>query len=116
MAEADERAAFLATGIYGKPLPPQNGGADPAGGAVEIRLQVAPRRSCTISFTDERPMNFWNTLVPHEYGFWANVNPDVAHPRWSQANGAAARQRRAACRPSFTTATPNGWPTFTRRD
>ena len=38
-----------------------------------------------ISFTDKRPVNFWQAIQPSEYGFWANVNPDVAHPRWSQA-------------------------------
>jgi sulfoxide reductase catalytic subunit YedY len=38
-----------------------------------------------ISFTEKRPVNFWQAIQPSEYGFWANVNPDVAHPRWSQA-------------------------------
>ena len=44
-----------------------------------------PSRSCKISFVDKRPETFWETLGPDEYGFWANVNPDVPHPRWSQA-------------------------------
>ena len=39
-----------------------------------------------ISFTDERPKSFWEALQPSEYGFWANVNPAVPHPRWSQAS------------------------------
>ena len=38
-----------------------------------------------ISFVDQQPKNFWQSLQSAEYGFWANVNPDVAHPRWSQA-------------------------------
>jgi sulfoxide reductase catalytic subunit YedY len=39
-----------------------------------------------ISFTEERPKSFWEALQPSEYGFWANVNPAVSHPRWSQAS------------------------------
>ena len=38
-----------------------------------------------MTFTDQRPVSFWENLAAHEYGFWANVNPDVDHPRWSQA-------------------------------
>ena len=38
------------------------------------------------TFTDERPVSFWEELAANEYGFWANVNPDVPHPRWSQAS------------------------------
>jgi sulfoxide reductase catalytic subunit YedY len=38
-----------------------------------------------VTFAAERPKTFWETLVPEEYGFWANVNPEVDHPRWSQA-------------------------------
>jgi sulfoxide reductase catalytic subunit YedY len=38
-----------------------------------------------ISFTEERPKSFWEEIAPNEYGFWANVNPEVPHPRWSQA-------------------------------
>ncbi len=39
-----------------------------------------------VSFTAERPKTFWSEVVPNEYGFWANVNPAVPHPRWSQAS------------------------------
>lgn len=39
-----------------------------------------------ITFTDKRPVSFWEELQPNEYGFWANVNPEVPHPRWSQAD------------------------------
>jgi methionine sulfoxide reductase catalytic subunit len=82
--EAANDLAFISTGMYGKPLPPQNGGP--------IRLTVPWKygfKSCKaltkISFGEKRPMNFWQAIQPSEYGFWANVNPDVSHPRWSQA-------------------------------
>jgi sulfoxide reductase catalytic subunit YedY len=39
-----------------------------------------------ITLTDRRPVSFWERIQPQEYGFWANVNPEVAHPRWSQAS------------------------------
>ena len=42
-------------------------------------------------FTDERPVSFWEEIQPSEYGFWANVNPEVPHPRWSQATETGAR-------------------------
>ncbi len=60
------------------------GRADPAGDAVEIRLQIG-KSIVKISFIAERPETFWQQLGPDEYGFWANVNPEVPHPRWSQA-------------------------------
>ena len=53
------------------------------------------RASCASRFTSERPIGFWEQLQASEYGFWANVNPEVSHPRWSQAIGARARHRRA---------------------
>jgi len=82
--EAANDVAFISTGLYGKPLPPQNGGP--------IRLTVpwkygfkSAKALVRIGFTDKRPVNFWQTIMPQEYGFWANVNPEVSHPRWSQA-------------------------------
>ena len=85
MAEAGNDLTFLATGLYGKSLPPQNGGP--------IRLVVpwkygfkSAKAFVRISFTATRPKTFWETIGPDEYGFWANVNPDVPHPRWSQAS------------------------------
>ncbi|MEL0189174.1 MAG: molybdopterin-dependent oxidoreductase, partial [Alphaproteobacteria bacterium] len=74
---------FLATGIYGKPLPNQNG--------APIRL-VTPwkygfksiKSIVRFTFTDERPVSFWEELAAKEYGFWANVNPGIPHPRWPQ--------------------------------
>ncbi|MBX6323458.1 MAG: protein-methionine-sulfoxide reductase catalytic subunit MsrP [Rhodospirillaceae bacterium] len=84
MAEATHELAFVATGLYGKPMANQNG--------APIRLVVpwkygfkSVKSVVRIAFADERPHTFWETLVPEEYGFWANVNPDVPHPRWSQA-------------------------------
>ncbi len=82
--EAMNELAFIATGIYGKPLAKQHG--------APIRLVVPWKygfKSCKsivrITLTDKQPATFWNTLAPHEYGFTANVNPEVPHPRWSQA-------------------------------
>ena len=82
--EAANDLAFISTGLYGKPLPPQNGGP--------IRLTTpwkygfkSAKALAKISFTDKRPVNFWQAIQSSEYGFWANVNPAVAHPRWSQA-------------------------------
>lgn len=84
LAEAVNELTFIATGLYGKPLPPQNGGP--------IRLVVpwkygfkSAKAIVRITLTDQRPATFWSTIAPDEYGFWANVNPAVPHPRWSQA-------------------------------
>jgi sulfoxide reductase catalytic subunit YedY len=83
--EAGNELAFISTGLYGKKLPPQNGGP--------IRLTIpwkygfkSAKSVVKISFTDKRPTTFWEALGPSEYGFWANVNPAVPHPRWSQAS------------------------------
>jgi len=85
LAEANHELAFIATGLYGKPIPKQNG--------APLRL-VAPwkygfkniKSIVRISFTKDRPKTFWEAMGPSEYGFWANVNPEVSHPRWSQAS------------------------------
>ncbi len=84
MAEAGNDLAFIATGIYGKALPKVFG--------APIRL-VLPwkygfksiKSIVRVSFTDKRPVGMWEQLQASEYGFWANVNPEVPHPRWSQA-------------------------------
>jgi sulfoxide reductase catalytic subunit YedY len=82
--EAGNELAFIATGLYGKKLPPQNGGP--------IRLTLpwkygfkSAKAFVKVSFTEKRPHTFWEDIQPSEYGFWANVNPAVPHPRWSQA-------------------------------
>ncbi len=84
IAEAANELAFLVTGIYGKSLPKQYG--------APIRLALPWKNASKsiksikrITFTEERPKSFWEQLQAAEYGFWANVNPEVAHPRWSQA-------------------------------
>lgn len=84
IAEAGNELAFLVTGIYGKPLPKQFGA--PLRLALPWKYGFKSIKSITrISFTDTRPKSFWETLQDEEYGFWANVNPEVSHPRWSQA-------------------------------
>ena len=83
IAEATNELAFLVTGAYGKPLEKQNGA--PLRLAAPWKYGFKSGKSLVrFSFTDERPENFWQTVNAREYGFWANVNPDVAHPRWSQ--------------------------------
>ena len=84
MAEATNDLAFMVTGAYGKPLP-KNMGA-PIRLATPWKYGFKSAKSIVkISFVDQRPKTFWEELGPDEYGFWANVNPAVAHPRWSQA-------------------------------
>ena len=84
IAEATNELAFLVTGIYGKPLPRQNGA--PLRLAVPWKYGFKSIKSIVrFVFTDKRPKSFWEGLQASEYGFWANVNPNVPHPRWSQA-------------------------------
>ena len=82
--EAGNELSFMVVGAYGKALPPQNGGP--------IRFHQpwkygfkAGKSLVKMTLTDQRPKTFWEEIQPAEYGFWANVNPQVAHPRWSQA-------------------------------
>ena len=85
MAEAMNDLAFMVTGAYGKPLPKQMGA--PLRLALPWKYGFKSIKSIKrISFVKEQPVSFWQELIPAEYGFWANVNPDVPHPRWSQAN------------------------------
>lgn len=85
MAEATNELAFLATGVYGKPLARQFGA--PLRLAVPWKYGFKSIKSIRrITFTDQRPVTFWEGLQASEYGFWANVNPAVPHPRWSQAS------------------------------
>jgi sulfoxide reductase catalytic subunit YedY len=84
LAEATNDLAFIATGAYGKPLAKVQGA--PIRLATPWKYGFKSIKSIVrISFVDKRPETFWQTLGPDEYGFWANVNPAVAHPRWSQA-------------------------------
>jgi len=83
--EAMHPLTILATGLYGEALPNQNG--------APIRLVVpwkygfkSIKSIVKITLTDTMPQTTWNMLQPSEYGFYANVNPTVDHPRWSQAS------------------------------
>ncbi len=83
MAEAANDLAFLVTGAYGKPLAKQHGA--PLRLAVPWKYGFKSIKSIVrISFVDKRPVSYWEALQASEYGFWANVNPQVPHPRWSQ--------------------------------
>lgn len=82
--EAMHPLTILAVGMYGRSLPNQNG--------APLRLVVpwkygfkSIKSIIRISFVRERPATTWQTMAPEEYGFYANVNPQVSHPRWSQA-------------------------------
>jgi len=84
MAEAANDLAFMVTGAYGKPLAKQFGA--PLRLALPWKYGFKSIKSIKrISFTSERPVSFWENIAAKEYGFWANVNPQVDHPRWSQA-------------------------------
>ena len=84
MAEANNELAFLVTGLYGKPVAKPNGA--PLRLAVPWKYGFKSVKSIVrFEFTDKRPKTFWEALQASEYGFWANVNPEVPHPRWSQA-------------------------------
>ena len=84
MAEATNELAFMVTGLYGAPLPKQNGA--PLRLAVPWKYGFKSIKSITrITFTETRPATFWNTINDKLYGFWANVNPEVPFPDWSQA-------------------------------
>lgn len=83
--EAMNPLALISVGLYGKTLAPQNG--------APLRLVVpwkygfkSIKSVVRITLTDKEPPTTWNRLAPHEYGFYANVNPKVDHPRWSQSS------------------------------
>lgn len=85
MDEAMHPLTLMVTGLYGKPLPNQNG--------APLRLVIpwkygfkGIKSIVRISFVDRQPPTTWNIAAPHEYGFYANVNPEVDHPRWTQAS------------------------------
>jgi sulfoxide reductase catalytic subunit YedY len=85
MAEAMNDLAFMVTGAYGKPLP------KPMGAPIRLHLPwkygfKSIKSIVKVSFVAERPVGLWEQIQGAEYGFWANVNPEVAHPRWSQAH------------------------------
>jgi sulfoxide reductase catalytic subunit YedY len=84
MDEAMHPLTILSVGLYGEVLPAQNG--------APLRLVVpwkygfkSIKSIVKLRFTEKQPANSWNTMQPQEYGFYSNVNPEVDHPRWSQA-------------------------------
>lgn len=82
--EAMHPLTLLVTGLYGKELPAQNGA--PLRLAVPWKYGFKSAKAIThIRLTEKQPATSWNLAAPSEYGFYANVNPQVAHPRWSQA-------------------------------
>ena len=82
--EAMHPLAIFAVGLYGKTLLPQNGA--PLRTVIPWKYGFKATKSITrIRFTDKQPKTAWNEATPNEYGFYANVNPTVDHPRWSQA-------------------------------
>jgi methionine sulfoxide reductase catalytic subunit len=84
MDEAMHPLTILATGIYDRPLLGQNG--PPVRLVVPWKYGFKSIKSIVrISFVEEEPPTTWSMMAPHEYGFYANVNPEVDHPRWSQA-------------------------------
>ena len=81
--EAKNALAMLAVGMHGEPLPPQNGA--PLRLILPWKYGFKSIKSIQkFTFVAERPTGFWQELAGTEYGFWANVNPDIPHPRWSQ--------------------------------
>jgi sulfoxide reductase catalytic subunit YedY len=106
MAEATNELTLLVTGAYGKPVANQMG--------APIRLHTpwkygfkSVKSIVRFSFTEERPLGFWQAVQGGEYGFWANVNPDVPHPRWSQSGERLLGTREAALTQIF-----NGYGEF----
>jgi methionine sulfoxide reductase catalytic subunit len=84
MDEAMHPLTILSVGLYGEVLPAQNG--------APIRLVVpwkygfkSIKSTVKIRFVEKQPATSWSLSAPHEYGFYSNVNPEVDHPRWSQA-------------------------------
>jgi methionine sulfoxide reductase catalytic subunit len=85
MAEAMNELPLMVTGAYGKPLPNSMG--------APLRLHLpwkygfkSIKGIVKMTITDQRPIGMWEAIQASEYGFWANVNPEVSHPRWSQAS------------------------------
>ncbi len=94
--EAMHELTFMATGLYGKALPPQNGA--PLRLAVPWKYGFKSIKSVvSIDLVDAQPTSLWMAAAPDEYGFYSNVNPNKSHPRWSQASerriGEGARRR-----------------------
>ena len=84
LAEAANELAMIVVGAYGEPLPHQNGA--PLRLVLPWKYGFKSSKSIQrFTFTEHRPISFWEQIAGNEYGFWANVNPQVPHPRWSQS-------------------------------
>ena len=106
IAEAMHPLAFVAVGIYGKVLPNQNGA--PLRTVLPWKYGFKSCKSIVrIHFTDRQPQTSWNMSAPQEYGFYSNVNPQVDHPRWSQAS--EQRLGRGLIAPRIPTQMFNGY-------
>ena len=106
--EAMHPLTLLTFGLYGEVLPKQNG--------APVRLTVpwkygfkSAKSIVKIRFTDKQPMTSWNLLAPNEYGFYANVNPQVDHPRWSQATERRIGNEGGVFAPKIKTLPFNGY-------
>ena len=85
IAEAMHPLSIMAVGVYGRVLPNQNGA--PMRLVVPWKYGFKSIKSIdSIEFVERQPVSSWERAIPREYGFYANVNPDVDHPRWSQAS------------------------------
>jgi sulfoxide reductase catalytic subunit YedY len=107
--EATHPLTIMSMGLYGKTLPPQNG--------APIRLVVpwkygfkSIKSVFRITLTDKQPSTSWNKLAPREYGFYANVNPQVDHPRWSQSSERRITTGGLLARNRIPTQLFNGYP------
>ncbi len=85
LAEAINELAFVVTGAYGRPV------AKPLGAPLRVHFPwkygfKSVKSIVKFTFTDERPIGFYQQIAPTAYGFWANVNPESPHPRWNQSN------------------------------
>ncbi len=106
LAEATNELALVVTGAYGKPL------AKSMGAPLRVHLPwkygfKSVKSIERFTFTDERPVGFYQQIAPYAYGFWANVNPDVPHPRWSQQ-----KERDIATGETIPTRLFNGYTEF----
>lgn len=98
--EAMHDLAFIVTGAYGKVLLKQHGA--PARLAVPWKYGYkGPKSIVKIEFVRDQPQTFWRKLQPHEYGFLSNVNPNIPHPRWSQARSQWLENRKEFNTPIF---------------
>lgn len=106
--EAMNPLTLIALGLYGEVLPKQNG--------APVRLVVpwkygfkSAKSIIRIRFTDTQPITCWNAAAPREYGFYSNVNPEVDHPRWSQATERLIGDERGIFAPKRKTLMFNGY-------